>query len=75
MNKTKGRIKLVKLSHTYQSQLKEMLDEWSNYDEADHTPWAIFKNDYHDFDYYLDNLDIKSHMLEMRTANTLFTVL
>ena len=74
MNKTKGRIKLVKLSHTYQSQLKEMLDEWSNYDEADHTPWAIFKNDYHDFDYYLDNLDIKEEKDGIVPDSTFFAL-
>ena len=30
--------------------------------EINHTnrsPWAIFKNDYHDFDYYLEHLELK----------------
>ncbi len=39
-----------------------MIDEFREDQEKNHTnhsPWAIFKNDYHDFDYYLENLDIK----------------
>ena len=34
-----------------------MIDEWKLDQEINHTnhsPWAIFKNDYHDFDNYLD---------------------
>ena len=26
---------------------------------TNHSPWAIFKNDYHDFDYYLEHLELK----------------
>ena len=39
-----------------------MLDEWVSYNnshDTNHSPWAIFKNDYHNFDYYLDNLELK----------------
>ena len=54
------RLKLVKLSKKYKSLLEDMLEEWIAYNnenpEANHSPWAIFKNDYHDFDYYLKNL-------------------
>lgn len=55
-------IKLVKLTREYKNQLVEMLDEWKRDIEnnnGNHSPWAIFKNDYHDFDYYLDNLELK----------------
>ena len=55
-------IKLVKLSKEYKNQLFEMLDEWKSDIEnngSNHSPWAIFKNDYHNFDYYLDNLELK----------------
>ena len=55
-------IKLVKLSSEYKNQLFEMLDEWKSDIEnngSNHSPWAIFKNDYHNFDYYLDNLELK----------------
>lgn len=54
-------VKLIKLTKEYYSQLSEMIDEWKLDQEINHTnhsPWAIFKNDYHDFDYYLDNLEI-----------------
>ena len=52
-------IKLVKLKKEYEKQLKDMLDEWTLYNnthETDRSPYAIFKNDYHDFDYYLSEM-------------------
>ena len=55
-------VKLIKLTKEYYCQLSEMIDEWKLDHEINHTnrsPWAIFKNDYHDFDYYLDNLEIR----------------
>ena len=56
-------LKLIKLTKAYESALAEMIDEWKEDQKINHTnhsPWAIFKNDYHDFDYYLENLEIKS---------------
>ena len=53
-------IKLVKLSYEYKDQLFEMLEEWKRDIEENHTngsPWMIFRNDYHDFDYYLEQMD------------------
>lgn len=55
-------IKLIKLTKEYEKQLCEMIDEWKRDIEVNHTnhsPYAIFKNDCHDFDYYLQNLEIK----------------
>ena len=55
-------LKLIKLTKEYEKELGEMIDEWRADQEANGTnrsPWAIFKNDYHDFDYYLENLEIK----------------
>ena len=55
-------LKLIKLTKEYEKQLGEMIDEWKLDQEINHTnhsPWAIFKNDYHDFDYYLENLELK----------------
>ena len=55
-------IRLVKLNKNYKKQLVDMLDEWVSYNnshDTNHSPWAIFKNDYHNFDYYLDNLELK----------------
>ena len=54
-------VELIKLTKEYYEQLAEMIDEWKLDQETNHTnrsPWAIFKNDYHDFDHYLDNLEI-----------------
>lgn len=56
------KVELIKLTKDYYNQLSEMIDEWKTDHEinhTDHSPWAIFRNDYHDFDYYLDNLEIK----------------
>ena len=56
-------LKLVKGSYEYKNQIIDMLKEWIAYNEqhpkANTSPYAIFKNDYHDFDYYLNNLEIK----------------
>lgn len=55
-------LKLIKLTRAYEKQLGEMIDEWKADQEQNHTngsPWAIFKNDYHDFDFYLSHLDLK----------------
>ena len=55
-------VRLIKLSKEYYTQLSEMIDEWKldhEVNQGNHSPWAIFKNDYHDFDYYLENLETK----------------
>ena len=55
-------IELVKLTPEYKTQLFDMLTEWKADIEQNHTnqsPWMIFRNDFHDFDYYLENLEIK----------------
>ena len=55
-------VQLIKLTHAYREQLGEMIEEWRADQIANHTnhsPWAIFKNDYHDFDYYLAHLENK----------------
>ena len=39
-----------------------MLKEWKKYNDTydvNRSPEVIFKNDYDDFDYYLDNLEAK----------------
>ncbi len=56
-------LKLIKLSKEYKTQLAEMIDEWKYDQEVNNTnrsPWAIFKNDYHDFDYYIEHLEIEN---------------
>ena len=68
-------IKLVKLTKEYKTQLFEMLDEWTadiKNNNGNNSPWAIFKNDYHDFDYYLDNLEVKETKDGMVPDSTFF---
>ncbi len=51
-------LQLVRLSPEYRAQLNELMDEWSV--EGDSiVPWAIRKNDYHDFGAYLAGLEIE----------------
>lgn len=53
-------LKLIQLTKEYEKELGEMIEEWKADQKANHTnhsPWAIFKNNYHDFDFYLKNLD------------------
>lgn len=54
-------LKLVKASQKYQKEIIEMLEEWIQYNhdnpQANTSPSAIFKNDYHDFDNYVSHLD------------------
>ena len=55
-------LKLIKLTKEYEKQLCEMIEEWKLDQEINHTnrsPWVIFKNDCHDFDYYLEHLEVK----------------
>ena len=51
-------LQLVRLSPEYRAQLNELMNEWSV--EGDSiVPWAIRKNDYHDFDAYLAGLEVE----------------
>lgn len=55
-------VKLIKLTKDYYNELASMIDEWKYDQEINHTdtsPYAIFKNDYHDFDNYLNHLELK----------------
>lgn len=55
-------MKLIKGSYEYKEQIIDMLKEWKEYNdthEANRSPWAIFKNSYDDFDYYLSNLETR----------------
>ena len=58
----KMNVKLIKVTKEYYLQLSEMIEEWKLDQEknnANRSPWAIFKNDYRDFEYYLENLEIR----------------
>lgn len=56
-------LKLIKGSKEYEKQIIDMLIEWSEYNKTHITntsPASIFKNDYNNFDYYLENLEIST---------------
>ncbi len=53
------RLRLVKLSEEYKIQLNDMLEEWYGTGEKI-IPYAIRKNDYHEFEHYLNNLEIRT---------------
>lgn len=62
MSIEKKNIELVKLTKEYKEHLFGMLEEWKADIIKNHTdmsPWKIWANDFHDFDYYLENLDTK----------------
>ena len=55
-------LRLIKLTKEYETQLKEMIEEWKAdiiANNTNHSPWVIFKNDCNDFDHYLENLETK----------------
>ena len=62
---------LVTLTEEYKEQLFEMMDEWCATGEKI-VPYAIRKNDYHDFQYYLDNLQITEEVDGKVPDTTLF---
>jgi len=74
MSEVKGTIKLVRLSKAYQKQLEDMLVEWINNHDTNRSPWAIFKNDYHDFDFYLEDLDLKEPKDGFVPSSTFFAL-
>ncbi|MBQ1493280.1 MAG: GNAT family N-acetyltransferase [Blautia sp.] len=56
------KLKLIKLTEEYEEQLGEMLTEWKLDIERNHTnpsPRCIFRNDFHDFAYYVSHLELK----------------
>lgn len=70
-------LKLIKLTKKYERQLCEMIDEWKLDQDIHHTnrsPWAIFKNDCHDFDFYLEHLELKE-AAENRVPDSVFFLL
>lgn len=71
------KVRLIKLTKEYYDELSKMIDEWKLDQEINHTnhsPWAIFKNDYHDFDYYLEHLEHKVP-LEGKVPDSVFFLL
>ena len=55
-----------------------MIDEWKLDQEINHTdksPYVIFKNDYHDFDYYLEHLETKEPLPQGYVPDSVFFLL
>lgn len=52
------KLKLIKATKEYQNQIIDMLEEWNAADEKI-IPYTIRRLDYHDFEYYCRNLEIK----------------
>lgn len=52
------KLRLVKASNQYRTQISDMLDEWNATGEKI-IPYAIRRLDYHDFVCYCDNLEVK----------------
>ena len=57
-------IELVRLTTEHKEQLFDMLTEWKNDIIENHTdmsPWKIWENDFHNFEYYIEHLDTKEN--------------
>ena len=65
------KLKLIKASKEYKEQICEMLDEWYITGEKI-VPYAIRRIDYHDFDYYMNNLECKGNVPEYVADSTFF---
>lgn len=64
-------LKLIKASNKYKNQIIDMLEEWFASNEKI-VPYSIRKIDYHDFDYYCDNLDVKEKNSDLVPNSTFF---
>lgn len=64
-------LKLVKLERKYQSELADMMEEWTGTGEKI-VPWAIAKSDWRDFDTYLESLEVKEGNDKLVPDSTFF---
>lgn len=67
------KLKLVKAELKYKEMIVDMLEEWYSTNEKI-VPYSIRKNDYHDFDFYMNNLDIKVASNGKVPSTTLFCI-
>ena len=65
------KLRLVKLTPAYRRQLLEMLEPWLAR-EQDFSPYAIRKNDPHDFEAYLAGLEVKEATPEGLVPESVF---
>ena len=66
-------LRLIKASENYERQIKDMLGEWYATGEKI-VPYAIRRLDYHDFKYYIDNLEVKNPPENYVTDSTFFCI-
>ena len=66
-------LRLIKASENYERQIKDMLEEWYATGEKI-VPYAIRRLDYHDFKYYIDNLEVKNPPENYVTDSTFFCI-
>ncbi|MDE6690879.1 MAG: GNAT family N-acetyltransferase, partial [Clostridia bacterium] len=65
------KLKLVRLENKYKRQLFEMMDEWYGSNE-EIVPYSICKTDYHDFEIYCANLEVKEEKCGLVPDSTFF---
>lgn len=65
------KLKLIKATKEYQNQIIDMLEEWNATDEKI-IPYTIRRLDYHDFEYYCRNLEIKDSSNGLVPDSTFF---
>ena len=65
------KLRLVKLSEKYKSQLFDMMEEWYATGEKI-IPYVIRKNDYHDFSHYLEEIEVKDERSGLVPDSTYF---
>ena len=64
-------LKLVKGSFAYERQIREMMEEWTQANEKI-VPYAIAHYDFHDFENYLNSLEIKEATEKYVPGSTFF---
>lgn len=64
-------LRLVKASENYRRQIVDMLEEWNEYGEKI-IPYAIRRLDYHDFEFYCRNLEVKDTSSGLVPDSTFF---
>ncbi len=64
-------LKLVKMNELYKMQLNNMMKEWYETGEKI-VPYAIAKADYHDFENYINNLEVTAEMDIFVPTSTFF---
>ena len=65
------KLKLVKAANEYCNQIRDMLDEWNASGEKI-IPYAIRRLDYHDFECYCNNLEVKDTSKGLVPDSTFF---